>query len=55
MENPITPRIVSAERLGGGIIITFEDGKSALYPAALMYSMFHQAERLDELEWSDQN
>jgi hypothetical protein len=53
METPIAPRIIYAERLGGGIIITFENGKSTLYPAALMYAMFPQAERLDDLELTD--
>ena len=55
METTIAPRILYAERLRGGVVITFEDGKSALYPAALMYDMLPQAERLDEGESTERD
>jgi len=37
MKSEPTPRIVSAERLKGDLFITFNDGKSALYPAKFLY------------------
>lgn len=55
MEIPIAPRILYAERLRGGIIVTFEDGRSALYPAALLHAVFAQAERLDEGELTERD
>jgi hypothetical protein len=49
MENQPIPRIINAERLGGDLVIAFEDGKSAIYPAAMLYAIFPQATQLDEL------
>jgi hypothetical protein len=46
MKTDLQPRIVYAERLGGGVIIAFEDGKSAVYSASLLESIFSQAEEL---------
>jgi hypothetical protein len=46
MEDLIVPGIIDAERLGDGVIISFEDGTSALYSTALIYAMLPQAERL---------
>ncbi|WP_263385623.1 hypothetical protein [Granulicella arctica] len=46
METPSAPRIVSAERLNGGVIIAFEDGKCAVYSAALLYATFSHAEHV---------
>ncbi len=37
------PRIVYAERLGGGVIITFDDGKCAAYSALLLHNTLPQA------------
>ena len=42
------PRIVHVERLDGGVIITFDDGKCAVYSAALLYATFPQADEVDE-------
>jgi len=44
-------RIVEAERLDGGVLITFEDGKCARYSASLLHAMFSQAE---EVIWSEE-
>ena len=44
------PRIIYAERLGDGVVITFEDGKTAVYPASLLRSVFDQARELREDE-----
>ncbi len=38
MQMSAPPRIVTAERMGDGILIEFDDGKSALYSASLLYS-----------------
>ena len=38
------PRILSAERLNGGVIITFDDGKCAVYSASLLHTTYPYAE-----------
>jgi hypothetical protein len=48
MNTQPTPRVVSVERLKSGLIIDFEDGKSAVYSASLLYSVFSRAERLPD-------
>jgi hypothetical protein len=40
------PRIIEALRLRDGVVITFEDGKCALYTAALLFAMFPHADKL---------
>ncbi|MGC2613612.1 MAG: hypothetical protein WA354_06255 [Terracidiphilus sp.] len=42
-EIPVVPRIIEALRMKDGIIITFENGKHANYPASLLYSMLPKA------------
>jgi hypothetical protein len=49
MEKPPIPCIIYAERLGGGVVIAFDDGRSAIYPAALLHAMFSQANELKEI------
>jgi hypothetical protein len=41
-------RITAAERLRKGVVITFDDGKSALYSIALLRSTFRLAEDLTD-------
>jgi hypothetical protein len=43
MNTPAVPRLLEAEILGGGVIITFDDGKCAIYSASLLYATFDQA------------
>jgi hypothetical protein len=43
-------RVRSAELFRNGIIITFADGKSALFPAELLYASLAEAEELRENE-----
>jgi hypothetical protein len=38
-----TPRVVSVERIDGGLVIDFDDGRSALFPAMVSYSALPQA------------
>jgi hypothetical protein len=40
------PRVIEALRLRDGVVITFEDGKCALYTSALLYEMFPNADEL---------
>jgi|HubBroStandDraft_6_1064221.scaffolds.fasta_scaffold1568646_1 hypothetical protein len=47
METTALPRIVYAERVGVDIIIEFDDGESALYPAALLLAMLPQAVKIE--------
>ena len=53
MEIPPKIRVRSAERVSKGVIITFDDGKSALYSASLLRDMFSQAAELKEADWND--
>jgi hypothetical protein len=41
-------RVSSAELFKNGIIITFTDGKCALFPADLLYASLPQAQELNE-------
>ena len=45
MDTP-KPHIVNVERVDGSVVIGFDDGKTALYPAALLYEIFHAPETL---------
>jgi hypothetical protein len=49
METGSQSRVRYAEIVGRGLIITFTDGKCALFPADLLYSTLPQAEELLEL------
>jgi hypothetical protein len=53
VEDQTKIRIRSAERVSGGLIITFDDGKSGLYSASLLRDTFSQAEELKETAWDD--
>jgi hypothetical protein len=55
MENKPKIRLRSAERVSGGLIITFDDGKSALYSASLLRDTFLQAEELTDPNWDEPN
>jgi hypothetical protein len=41
-----TPHVIDAERINGDVIITFSNGASALYSAALLLSMIDKARKL---------
>ena len=40
---PTPPKVIVAERMALGVVIEFDDGKSAFYPSALLRSTFPQA------------
>jgi hypothetical protein len=46
MRSDSQPRIIYAERLGDGVIVAFEDGKTAIYSSSLLRSFFSQAQEL---------
>ena len=46
MKTLSVPRVVSAERLEKGVIITFDDGKCAVYPTSLLLAIFPNAEEI---------
>jgi hypothetical protein len=48
------PRIIEALRMSDGVIITFADGRCALYTAALLHAMFPNADELIQ-DMSDQD
>ena len=49
MEPDLTPRISFLERLGGGVVVTFADGRCALYSATLLMDVFSKAEALHDM------
>jgi len=52
METP-KPHIVNVERVDGSVVIGFDDGKTALYPAALLYEILPRARDLTDLPCDD--
>jgi hypothetical protein len=48
METLPLRRVLSAERHRGGLLITFDNSQTALYSAALLYSIFPQASEVLE-------
>ena len=49
MDSLATRRITSAERLHGGVVISFDDGMCALFSASLLHATLSQAEDLSKL------
>jgi hypothetical protein len=47
MENALDYVVVYAERVGGNVIIEFNDGKCALYSASFLHSMLTQVTEMD--------
>ena len=47
METAPLSGVVHVDRLEGDVIIEFDDGRCALYPAFLLRSMLNQAVQLD--------
>ena len=46
MSDAIRVRLVEATRTDNGVVLAFEDGETAFYPAALLYSMLLSAQRI---------
>jgi hypothetical protein len=51
MATPTDPRIISADRMDGGVVISFDDGKTALYPATLLRAMLPQAKQMNDADF----
>jgi hypothetical protein len=47
------PRILSADRVGGGLLITFDDEKAVFYTASLLHSFSSQAIAMNEQDFDD--
>jgi hypothetical protein len=47
MQTSASPRIVYAERVGDDVIIEFDDGECALYPASLLLSILPHAVKIE--------
>jgi hypothetical protein len=54
MSKETEPKILNAERLDGGVVISFSNGKTAVYSAALLYSVLEHAASLTEDELGDE-
>lgn len=46
MKTDLQPRVIEAERLRDGVIISFEDGKSAVFSASLLYETLPKAREI---------
>jgi hypothetical protein len=40
------PLITSSDRMDNGIVVSFDDGKTAFFPAALLYATLSQAQMM---------
>jgi hypothetical protein len=54
MEAALDYVAVYAERVGGNVIIEFNDGKCALYPASFLHSMLTEATQLDTSDFEEE-
>jgi hypothetical protein len=48
-------RITHADRYDGGVILTFEDGKTAYYSSTLLWSVFSQAKEFPAVDEDDKD
>jgi hypothetical protein len=55
MKTQPEPCVIFADRWDRGIIITFADGKCALYSASLLHGTFPQAEELKAEAWLNES
>jgi hypothetical protein len=49
----LSDHVRSADLMGGGLVITFENGKTAVYSSALLKQMFPYAQDITDLSLSD--
>jgi hypothetical protein len=50
METQRAPRVTCVDRFRSGVVVTFENGKCALYSPDLLHGTFPQAEELKETD-----
>ncbi|AXC16075.1 hypothetical protein ACPOL_6867 (plasmid) [Acidisarcina polymorpha] len=48
-----SPLVIEAQRLDGGVIVTFDDGRCAVYSAILLYATLPQAQEVLECDWKE--
>ncbi len=48
MSNDPEPRIVAVDQIDNGVLVSFEDGKQAIYPAFLLHSAIELCEIIQE-------
>jgi hypothetical protein len=53
MDTNATPRIVAAEKMGDIVFIEFDDGKSGLFSAPLLYQLLPQAVAVNPPDGTD--
>jgi hypothetical protein len=53
MRRTTEPEIVGSERLDNGIVVTYRDGRTIFYSAALLDTISSQAEDHTDLDGSD--
>jgi hypothetical protein len=46
MEGRSEPRVIFSDRIDGGMVIGFDDGKTAYYSAALLHTALPQAQMM---------
>jgi hypothetical protein len=47
MERPSEPYILAADKLANSLLITFEDGKCAVFSASLLYATLPLAQKVE--------
>ncbi len=53
MSEHAKPHLISADRLDGSIVVTFDDGRCAIYSSELLYATLPQARELHDSEMID--
>ena len=46
MSDAMGVRLIDATRTGNGAVLTFDDGETAFYPAALLYAALPSAQKI---------
>jgi hypothetical protein len=54
MKVPLSPHIAFADRLNDAIVVTFDDGKCAIYSASMLYALMPQARQITDSELEDE-
>ena len=54
MDTPRASRITNVDRLNGGVVVTFEDGRCRFFSTALLYKTLPQAEEPTNLPNQDE-
>jgi CheY-like chemotaxis protein len=46
MDDRPNPRVTFSDRIDGGVVVGFDDGKTAFFPAALLHATLPQAQMM---------